>query len=138
VAKEQLANILSVNIEPSGLFVDSEQFYLAASPDGLIGDDGLVEIKCPSSAKNVSPEEAINNKIIKWCVLKNNELQMTIIIIKFKEHYIFHEEIIVIFVFGLQKVNNISSLYNYKHLLFIKLIIIFLNNRYFIRKNIER
>lgn len=65
MAKEQLANILSVNIEPSGLFVDSEQFYLAASPDGLIGDDGLVEIKCPSSAKNVSPEEAINNKIIK-------------------------------------------------------------------------
>jgi len=38
VAKEQLENILKVNIEPSGLFVDSEQFYLAASPDGLIGD----------------------------------------------------------------------------------------------------
>lgn len=51
VAKEQLENILGVNIEPSGLFVDSEQFYLAASPDGLIGDDGLVEIKCPSCAK---------------------------------------------------------------------------------------
>lgn len=73
VAKEQLANILGVNIEPSGLFVDSEQFYLAASPDGLIGDDGLVEIKCPSSAKSVSPEEAIENKIIKCCVLKNNK-----------------------------------------------------------------
>ncbi|KAL4118949.1 hypothetical protein QTP88_011827 [Uroleucon formosanum] len=73
VAKEQLANILGVNIEPSGLFVDSEQFYLAASPDGLIGDDGLMEIKCPSSAKSVSPKEAIENKIIKCCVLKNNE-----------------------------------------------------------------
>ncbi|CAI6367305.1 unnamed protein product [Macrosiphum euphorbiae] len=72
VAKEQLANILGVNIEPSGLYVDSEQFYLAASPDGLIGDDGLVEIKCPSSAKSVFPEEAIENKIIKCCVLKNN------------------------------------------------------------------
>jgi len=45
---------------------------------------------------------------------------MIIIIIKFKGHYIFHEEIIVIFVFGLQKVNNISSLY--KHFLFIKLL----------------
>ncbi|KAL4084608.1 hypothetical protein QTP88_027539 [Uroleucon formosanum] len=67
VAKEQLANILGVNIEPSGLFVDSEQFYLAASPDGLIGDDGLMEIKCPSSAKSVSPKEAIENKIIKCC-----------------------------------------------------------------------
>jgi len=31
---------------------------------------------------------------------------MTIIIIKFKVHYIFHVEIIVIFAFGLQKVNN--------------------------------
>lgn len=29
VAKEQLANILGVNIEPSGVFVDGEQFYLA-------------------------------------------------------------------------------------------------------------
>ncbi|KAL4132332.1 hypothetical protein QTP88_009503 [Uroleucon formosanum] len=69
VAKEQLANILGVNIEPSGLFVDSEQFYLAASPDGLTGDDGLMEIKCLSSAKSVSPKEAIENKIIKCWAL---------------------------------------------------------------------
>lgn len=74
MAKEQLANILGVNIKPSGLFVDSEQFYFAASPDGLIGDDGLVELKCPSSAKSVSPKDAIEIKIIKCCVLKNNEL----------------------------------------------------------------
>jgi len=76
VAKEQLSNILNVKIERSGLIVDSEQLYLAASPDGLIGDDGLVEIKCPSSAKSVSPKEAIENKIIKCCIFKNNELHL--------------------------------------------------------------
>jgi len=70
---------LGINIEQSGLFVDSEQFYFSFSfsfysiPDGLIGDDGLVEIKCPSSAKSVSPKEAIENKIIKCYVLKNDE-----------------------------------------------------------------
>jgi hypothetical protein len=41
-----LAYTLGVNIEPSGLMVDIEKFYLAASPDGLIRDDELVEIKC--------------------------------------------------------------------------------------------
>jgi len=76
VAKEQLANIFGVNIEPSGLFVDSKQFYLAATPDGLIGDDGLIEIKCTSSAKSVIPKEAIENQIIKCCVLKNNGLHL--------------------------------------------------------------
>jgi hypothetical protein len=76
VAKEQLTNIFGVNIEPSGLMIDIEKFYLAASPDGLIGDDGFVEIKCPSSAKNVSPKEAIANNIIKYCVLKNNNLHL--------------------------------------------------------------
>jgi len=35
-----------------------------------------VEIKCPFSAKNVSPKEAIENKIIKCCVLENNELHL--------------------------------------------------------------
>lgn len=76
LAKEQLANILGINIEPSGLMVDSKLFYLAASPDGLVGDDGLVEIKCPSSAKNVSPEEAINMNIIKCCEMQNKKLHL--------------------------------------------------------------
>jgi len=30
-----------------------------STPDGLIDDDGIVEIKCPFSAAKVTPEEGI-------------------------------------------------------------------------------
>lgn len=40
-----------------------------ASPDGLIEDDGVVEIKCPSSAFGLEADEAISqNKIKFWKV----------------------------------------------------------------------
>ncbi|KAK4882859.1 hypothetical protein RN001_006178 [Aquatica leii] len=34
------------SVQKCGLFVDIKNPFLAASPDGLIGNDGLVEIKC--------------------------------------------------------------------------------------------
>lgn len=43
-------------------FVDKIDFYLAAIPDGLIGQNGLVEIKCPYSSRQLSPIEAIQTK----------------------------------------------------------------------------
>lgn len=36
----------SVTVERCGLFVTESDPYLGASPDGLVGSDGLVEIKC--------------------------------------------------------------------------------------------
>nr|CAD7205099.1 unnamed protein product [Timema douglasi] len=33
--------------------------YLGASPDGLIGEDGIVEVKCPFSAAEITPEEVV-------------------------------------------------------------------------------
>jgi hypothetical protein len=44
---------------PPGLFIDYENPFLGASPDGLIDNDGLVEIKCPLSAENFTADEAI-------------------------------------------------------------------------------
>ena len=41
-------------IKNCGLFIDVANPFLCTSPDGLIGDDGLIEIKCPYSARNVS------------------------------------------------------------------------------------
>ncbi len=38
---------LSAPVEETGLHVHPEHEWLAASPDGLIGDDGVAEIKCP-------------------------------------------------------------------------------------------
>lgn len=51
-----------------------KQPFLAVSPDGLIELDALVELKCPASAKDFTPEEAITNKKIKSCIIKNGNL----------------------------------------------------------------
>jgi len=76
VAKEQLEARLQKTILPSGLFVDIKLPFLAASPDGIIGDDSLVEIKCPASAKEFTPEDAITVGKIKGCLVNNGQLQV--------------------------------------------------------------
>ena len=63
VAKEALELKLGKKITPCGLFIHSEIPYLGASPDGLIDNDGIVEIKCPFSAKDVSVDYAIEHNI---------------------------------------------------------------------------
>lgn len=65
LARECLQERLGVNIMPCGLFVDKKLNFLAASPDGLIDDDSIVEIKCPVSIKDYTPEEAFSNKKLK-------------------------------------------------------------------------
>lgn len=39
-------------IQQCGFFVHPEHDWLGASPDGLVDDDGLVEIKCPYGKRN--------------------------------------------------------------------------------------
>ncbi|KAH7959070.1 hypothetical protein HPB49_008019 [Dermacentor silvarum] len=48
-------------IQPCGLFVDLEHGFLAASPDGLVGTDRIVEVKCPLKSKEDEPLEAARN-----------------------------------------------------------------------------
>jgi len=42
----------------SGIIVSTERPYLACSPDGLVDEDFLIEVKCPFSARNseINPE----------------------------------------------------------------------------------
>jgi len=63
IAKEQLEKVIEQI--PAGLVIDINRLFLAASPDGLIELDALVEIKCPASAKNFTPEVTIKNKKLK-------------------------------------------------------------------------
>ena len=46
----------------SGLWIDTERSWLASSPDGLVYDQdellGVLEIKCPFSAREMTPIEA--------------------------------------------------------------------------------
>ncbi|KAH7980339.1 hypothetical protein HPB49_015143 [Dermacentor silvarum] len=48
-------------VQPCGLFVDLEHGFLAASPDGLVGTDRIVEVKCPLKSKEDEPLEAARN-----------------------------------------------------------------------------
>jgi len=76
IAIEQLENKINRKIVPSGLMVDLNQPFLAASPDGLIESDSLVEIKCPASAKDMTPEEGINSKKIKSFNILDEKLHL--------------------------------------------------------------
>ncbi|VVC39032.1 Restriction endonuclease type II-like,YqaJ viral recombinase,Exonuclease, phage-type/RecB, C- [Cinara cedri] len=49
MAKKDFEKKFDFKIEPAGLFIHTKLNYLAASPDGLIGKDAIVEIKCPQS-----------------------------------------------------------------------------------------
>ncbi|KAE9524511.1 hypothetical protein AGLY_015099 [Aphis glycines] len=62
MAKRDFEKKFDVKIETAGLFIHTKLNYLAASPDGLIGKDAIVEMKCPQSITNYTPEEAVNNK----------------------------------------------------------------------------
>nr|CAD7419298.1 unnamed protein product [Timema cristinae] len=60
-AKAMLQLQMNINVTNCGLFVDKDQPFLVASPDGLVGDDEIVEIKCPmtiSDSENLSSAAA--------------------------------------------------------------------------------
>lgn len=44
-------------VMPSGFVVHPEYDWLGASPDGLVGDNGMVECKCPYRAKYTAPSD---------------------------------------------------------------------------------
>ena len=54
-ALQQLDSLLApqgLRVRPCGLFVDTEAGYLAASPDGVLDGDTLVEVKCPLKCRD--------------------------------------------------------------------------------------
>ncbi|XP_050526277.1 uncharacterized protein LOC126896999 [Daktulosphaira vitifoliae] len=72
-AKELFEMITDLQIELCGVFIDENLNYLTAKPDGLIGKDGIVEIKCPLNAQNMIPKLAIKQKVIKYVHYNENE-----------------------------------------------------------------
>lgn len=76
-ALDQLSRQEKVDIRPCGLFIDPEIPYLGATPDGLIGEDMIVEVKCPLSAFKIGLEDAILKKKVNfWVVDKSGALQI--------------------------------------------------------------
>jgi hypothetical protein len=67
-----------VHVEECGIFVDKDGM-LGASPDGLIEEDGLLEIKCPYTPytnKCKSITEAIGKKWITYLDNSENEIKL--------------------------------------------------------------
>src|SRR5690625_2688588 len=44
-----------VNVVEAGIYIHPEHDWLGASPDGFVGDDAIVEIKCPYSQRDKNP-----------------------------------------------------------------------------------
>lgn len=77
-AKKKLEKALGKRIRNSGLIVDYSLPFLAATPDGLVARNAIVEIKCPHVAKNMTPEEGITSNVIKYCDLKDGHLHLKV------------------------------------------------------------
>lgn len=56
-------------VESSGLWLDKSGI-LGASPDGLVGSDAVVEVKCPFSKRSCTIDEAVKCK--DFCLIKND------------------------------------------------------------------
>ncbi|KAI0208091.1 hypothetical protein LSAT2_007237, partial [Lamellibrachia satsuma] len=44
-------NMFHVKVTKCGIVVSADKPYLGSSPDGLVGDDTVLEVKCPYSAR---------------------------------------------------------------------------------------
>lgn len=78
----------NIKVKPCGLFIDEDLPFLAASPDGLLEDDGLLEIKCPSSCSNLTPEEGIESRKITFWSIDRKDKKITSIN---KKHIYFYQ-----------------------------------------------
>jgi len=56
IAKSKIEELSGIHVRACGLFINKEYPYLAASPDGIIDKDDLIEIKAPYAAKNTMNE----------------------------------------------------------------------------------
>ncbi|KAF0685499.1 Exonuclease, partial [Aphis craccivora] len=52
IAKQYFEDMYNFQIVSCGLFIDMEYSFLAASPDGIIDNNAIVEIKAPYAAKD--------------------------------------------------------------------------------------
>ncbi|CAG9760190.1 unnamed protein product [Ceutorhynchus assimilis] len=54
----------------------SKRITASASPDGLIDDDGIIEVKCPKTCSNKTPREGIESKVIKFATIENDSIKL--------------------------------------------------------------
>lgn len=70
-AKRMYSFLNGVDVQECGLFISLENGVLAASPDGLIGEDGLLEVKCTTCPPDEVPRRS--DKFLVFIDPKNPE-----------------------------------------------------------------
>ncbi|KAL4105323.1 hypothetical protein QTP88_020571 [Uroleucon formosanum] len=78
MVKEAFESIFNVKVLPASLFVDEQYNFLTSSPDGLVGENEIIEIKCPHNSKDIiPPHQGVVAKKIKFLNICNNgDLQL--------------------------------------------------------------
>lgn len=78
IALTSYAQLTGLHVKPCGLFVslDENKGFLAASPDGLVGDNKIVEIKCPYSGRALTPHEIPARNRNFCCTFENDKLKL--------------------------------------------------------------
>ncbi|XP_013420386.1 uncharacterized protein LOC106180799 [Lingula anatina] len=67
-AVREYEKISGVTVQKTGLWVDASRPYLAASPDGIVSVDKILEVKCPYSSK----EQIISPVTVPYLEYDNN------------------------------------------------------------------
>ena len=75
-ALDEINKKLNVIVQPCGLFIDEGLQYLAATPEGLSDNDGIMEIKCPSSCSNLTSGEGFKNRKFTFLVFHTCQLTL--------------------------------------------------------------
>ena len=85
IMKQAHPNVL---VEESGFVIHLDKGWLGASPDGLVKGveaiDGILEVKCPYSKRDLTPGEACSDKnfIVNCTTLKYDSNELAHIFIK--------------------------------------------------------
>lgn len=58
-ALRKLEELKNISVAAGGLYIDQDVHTLAATPDGLVAEDGIVIIKCPTSTFEIEIEKSI-------------------------------------------------------------------------------
>ncbi|XP_063913036.1 uncharacterized protein LOC135129717 [Zophobas morio] len=76
-ARKDFSKMIEKDVTECGFFVGKDDYcYLGASPDGLIDNDGLVEIKCPYKGRDSTPEDVILSKKINFATFVNGKFHL--------------------------------------------------------------
>lgn len=86
IALAKYANIYDLLVEPCAIFISQERPYFAASPDGVLGEETIIEVKCPYARR----KHKINITTVPYLEQRNGILSLkkpAHIIIKSKGSY---------------------------------------------------